>query len=233
MPKYYLIHGEDQQNSRNFLNVLIKELNPKNEKNVFQTSGKSLTPELILQNIQSNSFFGHERILVIENLITGNRSKTKNDVLTLLSESKNFSNDIDLVIWEGSSLTAASIKPLKNFISREFKLPTILFTFLDSFKPKNAKQNHFLLTELLKTQPIELIFFMLAKRVRQLFEISTGNQIKTSPWQLNKLTKQANYFNQNQLKKLYMDLIIIDYNNKTGNLNTSLTNELDMLLIKL
>ena len=179
-----VIHGDNQSLSRQFLNDSAKDF--------IRLESSELTPESLTQNLESASLFGGCRGVVINHL-------PKDNFLKIIAQNK----DKNVYIWEKKSLTSAVCKKLilLGFVLKEFKLPKTVFKFLNSLSLKDFR-------ETIKIEPVELVFYLLHRRIAQ--QIQKNSDPK---W-----------------PKLLRQLMEIDYSIKSGQSDLSLTAQLDLLL---
>ncbi len=112
----------------------------------------------------------------------------------------------------------------------EFKLPRIIFTFLDGLYPRNYKRTFTLFHELVQHQPVEFIFALVAKQIRDLYWAELESQSLPYPaWRVGKLKSQSAKFKVEKLKDLINKLAIIDIAAKTG--KADLISSLDLLIV--
>ena len=143
---------------------------------------------------------------------------------------------INFIIWEAKAIDGRSLKSFsKDWQILLFKTPTVIFKFLDSIRPKNQKETLTLLRSSIKTDSPEMVFYMLASRIRQLIIASDlGKEgLKGASWQIGKLMSQAKKFSLEKLAKIYKQLLEIDIDIKTGRSLMLLDWHLDVLLVDL
>ena len=130
-----------------------------------------------------------------------------------------------LVIYNEGNIPQLFLKELpKDTKIEEFKLPKIIWNFLDNISVK-------LLHETVKTEPIEFVFSVLSKRFRDLYWVKVNEEsLPYQPWQIGKLKRQAQKYSQDTLKETINKLAEIDVKVKTS--KADLISELDLLLIK-
>ncbi len=223
-----ILHGDNVIQSRLELTNLIKS--SKAEETI-KLNGKNIKEADLRQALESQSLFKQEKLIIIENLLTRTRSKEKTQLLSIASQT-----DQSIIFWEPKAATATNLKPFKDFQIKLFKTPAAIFKFLDSLKPNNAKASLHILHNQLKKEPIELIFYMLCRRISQLITASDKNApklLKAAPWQKSRLISQAKTFNQNKLIDLHTQLLQIDEKIKTGQSHMALASQLDLLLLSL
>jgi DNA polymerase III gamma/tau subunit len=112
-----------------------------------------------------------------------------------------------------------------------FDLPKTLFTFLESFIPGNAKTAIAFLEKTIETQPLELVFSVFSKHIRDLYWARVSPETLPYPsWRLQKLGRQARAFDQEQLASFLRQLAEIDISVKTE--SQSLLILLDLFVVK-
>ena len=106
----------------------------------------------------------------------------------------------------------------------EFKLPKLIWSFLDSCFPGNAKNALLLLHEIIKNEPVEFVFSLLAKHLRDLYWVkvdSPPGQRPSGPvaypsWRVEKLKRQSHKFSEGSLEDLINSLAQADIKAKTS-----------------
>ncbi len=228
----FFIHGENQVASRNFLNEHISLAKEKN-KEIIRLDGLKVELSEVKQNLETNSLFGQEKLIIIENLFTAPKSKRQTEISFYF---KNFDLDVDLIFWEKKECGKRITNKLPDSCQiKVFKIPAIIFKFLDSIKPKNNKLMLSLFHQCLKNQPAEMVFYMLARQLRILLLANDlGEEGLSGPsWMKSRFIRQAENFKLEELKKIYKKLLEIDINIKTGRTPMSLSWQLDLLLSQL
>jgi hypothetical protein len=208
--KIIVLHGEDSAKSYSRLSK-------------FMDTAKSRGWEIFTDQFPNTpSLFGTERLIVYRDY----KLLTKNEI-------KNFDKfDGTVVIYHDNEVPALFLKQLpKETKIEKFDMPKLLFAFLESIYPENSKRALTLLHEVIKTEAVELVMFMLSRQLRDLYWVkkdpsSTG----FPPWKLNKLKSQANKFSESQLAQMLDNLSVIDIDTKTSKAN--LLTELDLMLVK-
>lgn len=222
----YLFHGDDTFNSRQ---RLFNALNSYQQ--VRRLSKKEITTENLATFNTSLFSQIEKKATVLEGLfsLTGDTLK---EMLRLISS---LEKGTDVFIWEEKTLTPARIASLgKDVRSSVFKLPVMIFKFLDSVGESNPEILIKNLNAGLKTHPPELILFLLEKRFRDLLIAKISPELlKTSPWQKNNLISQSTKLSLEQIEQMYLKLIEVEWRNKSGQLGSSLENELFNLIIEL
>ena len=76
-----------------------------------------------------------------------------------------------------------------------------------------------------------MLFFLLARHVRQLIQVKTPGALRLAPWQLGKLQKQSSRFTADQLINLHKNLYQIDKRQKTSQ-TKDLKMEIELCILK-
>jgi DNA polymerase III delta subunit len=232
-----ILHGDNQVASRDRLSQLKTEAKLENRE-VVSIEGKGLDMTTLLQHLESQSLFSFPKTIFIDNLISSLRtgSKAKETVIEYLLTGK---FDSDVVLWEGKSVgkNLLKLKKQKNVSVEDFKMPVVIFKFTESLSPQSIPDALFYFNEAVKTSPVEVIFSMLVRQFRILVATATNANIpeteKMIPWVKSKVAKQASNFSIEQLQKLYKDLLIIDFQTKTGRTPFDLTKSTQQFIMNL
>ena len=231
-----ILHGDNVVASRQKLTEHIEEAKKKGVKEVIKLEGKTLSETQLRQALEAKSLFGADKLVVIEKLLSRQRSKEKNKLVDILASDRRPPTASQIILWERKEITKANLNKLRNFQPQLFKTPPAIFKFLDSLKPNNSKQTLTYLHNGLRAQPSELVFYMLSRRVSDLI-IAQDKQadalLKGAPWQKGKLKTQAQNFSLKQLTNLHTKLLDIDESIKTGSNLLPLSSQLDLLLAKI
>lgn len=185
------------------------------------------------------------KTICIEEFFSKRKSSKETDALIdVIGKTE---NDNQILIWESKELTPAQAKKFPKATVLKFDFPNVLFTFLDSIKPNNAKQTITLFHQCLQTEGPELLFFMMIRQVRILLALCnhTSPSIENDKiygidevkrmqqWQKTKLQKQAQLFGKEKLLLLFDQLYTIEVGQKTGKLAMNLVEAIDFLLVNL
>ena len=237
---FTILHGDNILASRRALQSVKKMAK---EKEVVVLDGKKISLTDLKQALEARSLFGQEKLVVIENLIISKKQKNlpagrqaQEQTRRIFDYLKSFPNDIDLILWEGKKIDGRVLTPFKNAKVQLFKTPAIIFKFLESISPGNAKIMLNLLNTCSEAQPIEQIFYMIIRQFRQLLlikDLGKNGAPRLAPWQYSRLTNQANCSTLNKLLKIYKELLKIDYQQKTGQSAFDLKRTIELLLVSL
>ncbi|PJE67598.1 hypothetical protein COU95_01515 [Candidatus Shapirobacteria bacterium CG10_big_fil_rev_8_21_14_0_10_40_9] len=214
-----IIHGDNIVQSRKRLTEILEKARKEGTEIVY-LDGTKVTITEVRSALESGSLFGKNRLVVIENL------KEKPEILTYLKKGK-FDND--LILWEQKEIKREIIPGVELEI---FKLPPLIFSFLESIRPGSSKESLRLLSELKKGEEPEMIFYMLVRQFRFLIlarDLGDSGLSDLSLWQQKKFLKQAENFSLEQLLEIYRKLLEIDFKQKTSSDPYSLSSRLDLL----
>lgn len=225
-----IIHGSNQVVCRNELNLHKAKF-----KEVVTLDGKNLILKDLELTISSQSLFGLERLVVIENFFAG--KKNREDIITFLNSSN---INYELVFWEekeskSKDLTKFSPSNTKILL---YNLPSIIFKFLDSVYPGNLKQVLALFAQVLEANEAEIIFFMLVKQFRYLLlsrleaKIFPSDYSRLAPWQKQKIAGQSTHFTKDQLLDMYSHMLQLEYSLKSGQTSLEAAESLKLFLIQ-
>lgn len=224
---FILLHGDDIDASRNALNLFRT-----GQDEVISFDGKKITIDELTQAAESVSLFGEKRLIIIENLFS---KGSKEDLKNITSYLSSVDSSYDIIIWEGKSVGKRETNKLGDIWQiKEFSIPKIIFTLMESIKPGNNKR----MIELIKIAreykaSDEFIFLMMVRQIRMLL-LAKENGLSGMPsWMAGKFSKQAGYFETEELILLYKKLLGIDIKQKTGSSAYPIGGELDLLLASL
>jgi DNA polymerase III delta subunit len=225
-----ITHGENQVASRTKLVELTNEAKSQNKEIVTLVADK-LDRAKLETALLSDSLFGQEKVLVLENLHSLPKSKKKDEFINLVSTAS-----INLILWEKKLLTKTDLKKLpadlRNF---EFKVTAKLWNFLDQLSPNPKAKNSLLKLchESVAGESAEFVFLMLARQLRLLIQIKEGAPLRLAPFMQSKLQRQAQAFSSDKLLELHHKLYQIDQKLKQSTSLLSLEAELDLFLLSM
>lgn len=221
-----ILHGDNVAASRISLSNLIDQAK-KTSKEIVYLDGTKADLGNIRQAMEASSLFADNKLVVIENLLSGLKSARKQKIEDYLSKTD---TPVSLILWEEKELSKTKLLP--NADSQIFKLDQIMFRFLDSIVPNNTITLLILLRALKENEASELILFMIIRQVRLLLIAKDlGSEgLVLAPWQKSKILSQASKFDLEKLKQLYAELLEIDYSQKTGGDAFPLSSRLDLLV---
>ncbi len=232
-----ILHGDNQVASRQRLTQLKDEAKSQG-KEVITLEGKGIDMNAIVQNLESQSLFSIPKLVTIENLISSLRtgSKAKDEIIEYLLAGK---FDSDVILWEGKSVgkNLLKLRKQKHVSVEDFKMPVVIFKFVESLTPTTVPDALHYFNEVIQTSPVEVIFTMIVRQFRILLALSTNAPIeeitKMSPWVKGNAARQARMFSEETLKKLYKQLLVIDFQTKTGKTPFDLTKNTQAFIMSL
>ena len=225
-----ILHGDHIQASRT---ELLRIISSAKDKEVRRLDGKTLDAGLFTQATESSSMFGAKPLIVIELLFGGKNQKSK-ELGAVVSLLKTSLDAADIVLWEDKELEPATLKALGNIQNRVFKIPSILFQFLDALKPENANQLLSMYHVLSDSAAPELVFTMVFRRLRQLIALAGGAKpAGLADWQEARLTKQASFFTMGKLTAMHKQLLDGEFSVKSGTSAFQLSEHMEQFLIAL
>ena len=213
--------GDDQAVSRSKFSSCIRIYK---ESNYFTINITSENLPSLIQVDQDKGLFNQGTIYYGENLLS--KKKTKEIINKISDENRN----LTLILWdEGDNRFIKKSIPKAEII--ESRQQVNIFKFLDSITPGNLKGTCTLFKSLNVTVDINIIFFMLFKRIRELLLIDNREYQNDSlaPWQTAKLLSQKQKWNIDKLLSFYDGLYKIEVRNKTSDSYYSLSQALEIL----
>ncbi len=223
-----ILHGENTVLSRQKLKEEIETLRARNKEEVLKFEGNNLKLNELQEAIEAPSLLEKNHLIIIENIFSGRQSQAKKKIIDYLRKS----DPSNLIVWEGKKIDGQVLSSFKNQILR-FDLPLVVFRFLDSLSPGNAKQSIVLFHQSLEKDPPELIFYLLSRQIRLLIlaaDLGEKGLNQMKDWQKEKLIRQAKRFGLKKLINIYKELLEIDWQQKTGQSSFSIVSQLDLFL---
>lgn len=219
--KVIVLHGDDYTKSAERLKT-FKDVAIKRGWEYTRVSDSSANiPEILL----GQSLFVGDKLVIIDDakLITPSVAKW------IAKNNDNYQTTV--VVYADKKLPATFIKSLpKDIKVEESKLPTKLWTFLDSFYPGNMKMCIKLLHEVVEKEPIEFVFSLLAKQLRDMYWLLVDEEsFLQKGWRSSKLKGIAMKFGRSKLELLINNFAEIDIKSKSSDSN--LLDLLDFIII--
>jgi len=202
----YIFHGDNQLESRKSFS---DHLDQNKNTDIFRLDSKNIDIDKVNMFLQESSLFNTKKILSISNLFTTNKS-----ILDQINKLINQVKIVDVVIWQDKTLTPTQLKTFKNAQVKNFPLDNKLFTCLNAIKPKNITKIIPLYHQVLELGLYDLFLYFLKNNFRK---------------QLTSYPK----FDQQIIKKIYLQLIELDFKNKTGELSIPKELALERILTNL
>lgn len=202
----YIFHGDNQFDSRQALNKLLEQYSQYDQ---LKTDSKNVDLDRVNLFLQSSSLFAEKKVLIIENFFSTNKS-----ILDKLIKVVKNSNDIDLIIWQDKALNTTQLKTFPQSKVQLFALSNKLFGCLNAVRPKNLNGFIPLYKEVFKMGLYDLFLYLIKGNLRR---------------QLTTYSK----FDQTKVKNSYLQLIELDYQNKSGQLSIPKEIALERIIMNL
>jgi len=122
--------------------------------------------------------------------------------------------DSHVYIWQDKKLSPSQISLLPAAQVQNYPLDNVIFKCLYAIKPNNHKALFSLLAQVFSLAPIDLFLYLLKKHLRKSLTGYSG-------------------FNQQKLKRAYLQLVELDYLNKSGLLPLSKETGIQRILLNL
>lgn len=179
----------------------------------------------ISEALRSKGLFESNKLVLIENF---NLIRKKD--FSVLNDQKE-ATEITTIIYHPATLTKTSIKQIKKTDKvEEYKVPKLIWSYLDSFFPGNLKTSLSILHEIVKTEAIEFVFALLSRQIRDVYWAKVEAEGLDLPsWRLGKLKRQASRFTQEKLENIISLFAKADIDAKTS--KVSLIDSLDFISI--
>ncbi len=202
----YIFHGNNQFESRRSFSDFLDQI--KNA-DILRLDSKNIDIDKVNLFLQDSSLFGNKKVLSLSNLFSINKS-----ILNQINKLINQSQEVDVVIWQDKALNLTQLKTFKNAEVKNFPLDNKLFACLNSIKPKNLTKVIPLYHQVLDLGLYDLFLYFLKNNFRK---------------QLISYSK----FDQQVAKRFYLQLIELDFKNKTGELSIPKELALERMLTNL
>ena len=226
----FLLHGENLVASRQDLHEQVTVAKQEG-KEVVRLDGAKIEVEDLIQALDSGTLFGGGRLVIVENLLSRPKSNQQERLLGVL---EGYAGENELILWEPREIGLRLLKHLPQAAQvKLFKIPVLMFKFLDQIGPYRKKEALVTFDELVKQESPELVFYMLARQFRLLIQVADGQKVAWPPWLTGKLKRQADDFQKSSLLTKYQQLFTIDESLKTGHTVMPLRWHLDMFLLNL
>lgn len=187
----YIFHGTHSAQSYPAFSELQDKLK-KHDK--FHQYGKNLDLDSLDRFLNTPSLFSETKSVILENLFSLPKPQ-----LDKVAKLINLHPDFDYFFWQDKKIDAIKLKLFPDAKIEVFTLPELLFTCLNSIRPKNQADFIKKYRDLISNFPFELALFWFKNTLRR------------------QLTTYSKFSSQN-LKKAYLSIILLDKASKTGTL---------------
>jgi DNA polymerase III delta subunit len=218
--KIILLHGDDYQKSYERL-IKFGDSAKKRDWKVERIDPSENIADILV----SQSLFYENKLYVLEDFDKLNKGK--------LGWMKDILPDLDgtLVLYSKKTINKSTVKLLPGLHKEEeFKLPKIIWSFLDSFYPGNSTNTLKLFHKLIERDAPEFVFSLLVRQVRDMYYLKVAPDSLDYPsWRKNKLLNQMRKYKDGQLEKLIIKLSEADM--KTKSSPQEISDLLDFIII--
>ena len=219
--KVILLHGDHSLDSYHRLQKLIQVAKERGWEIIKIGSKDNLS---LPEKFTTSNLFQGERLFVVENL-----TKIKKAHLEWFKKNvKRLSGTT--IIYHTNTITGGLLKLIpKASKTEEYKLPKLIFKFLESFWPGNSTNSIRLLHEVIKDESPEFVFNLLSRHLRDLYWVALDKDSMSYPgWRISKLTHQAKRFEEGKIAELINTLAETDIKVKTS--KASIIDSLDFII---
>lgn len=233
-----ILHGEQHVQSHAALFQLLQQAQTQNRL-IERVNGKSLAPAELEQLLERQSLFDQPRTLVLEELLSAPISKKKDLLIAVLEKAaSNSEATLEIILWEPKQLTIKQLSLWTKLAKiQNFKPTSVLFQWLDSlrFQPTSTQRASMLqlFHQAAEQEGVEFCWLMLQRQVRLWVEAKLGLASTLPPFAQQKIQRQSSAATPTAIYQLHEQLLSIDVASKTGASLWNLTQELELLLLKL
>ena len=226
--KIIVLHGDDERKLYERLSKFVETAKSRS----WEVSYLDDRSQSIQEQLSSTSLFGSERFFIIRDITR----LGKKEVEWISKKFVELSGT--LIIYHEGYVSQTILKGFQNLPAgrqgykiEEFKLPVIIWNFLDGIYPGNAERSIKTFHQLIEKEAPEFILTLIAKLFRDLYWVKVdSSSLSYQSWRISKLKSQSAHFTVYELQQLISLLADIDIKVKTS--KSDLTNELDLLIIK-
>ena len=218
--KVIVLHGDDIIRSRTRLQKFIETA----KKRGWKIERLDEAEFSISEKLSGRDLFKTESLFIIQDL----RKVKKSTLWWIMKKSAEL--PVTLIIYQEGTLAKSLLLKLPNDSKiEEFKLPRLIFSFLDAFYPGNAKRVALAFSQIIQSQPSEFVVALLGRHLRDLYWVKGDEStLQLPPWRIGKLKAQSERFDEESLRNLISSLAEIDVISKTT--ETDLAYSLDLLI---
>lgn len=225
-----ILHGDNDSALHLDLFARLKAAKEKGI-DVIRLDGKKIEVSSLETAIGTDALFAIAKLVVIDGLLSLPKGQHKNGLIDWITTHD--AVDVNLILIEKKVLTAAQLKAFPKAKAVIFKLPAVLFQWLETFGTLPPDQALELFHQVLAREDVQLAFIMLIRQVRTLLAFAADGSYDGPPFLRGKVASQARFFSKEKLLALHSRLLIIDSEQKTGKDSLSLVQNLDLLLVSL
>lgn len=225
-----ILHGDDEIAIHKELARILANAKSQGTQ-VTRIDAKGLTIPVLESILGTQELFTVDKVIIIDRLHGLVKSKAKDELIDMVSAKG--SEGISIVIVENKALTATMLKKFPTAKTLLFKLPMILFSFVDSLGMHSPARLITTFHQIIETQDAEFVFAMLMRQIRMLIAYVSDGTYAGAPFGRSKIVNQSSRFSLPTLLLLHRQLEAIDIGQKTSRSALSLVQEIDLWLTQM
>ena len=223
MIKIVIVHGDDFIKIQKRVCYFKKYAKLKGWKinHVNLKEGTSISEQIVKKDL-----FEKESLNILENI----KNLKTEDYEWINNNYQNY--DLRLFLYQYNILGKNILNKFpKDCKIEEYKVFNLLWVFLDSFFPGNLNNSLKLFNEVIKNEPVEFVFAMLARQIRDIYWVKTDSETTSiPPWRIKKLKNLASKYKEEEIISLINDMSQADIKSKTS--KSDISRSLDLIMIK-
>lgn len=225
-----ILHGDDEIAIHKELSRILADANAKGIQ-VVRVDAKGLTLPILESMLGTQELFASEKVVVIDRLHGLVKSKAKDELIQFIADRPQTTDDsTSVIVVENKALTATMLKKFPTARTQVFKLPMLLFSFVDALGMQPHPRLITTFHQIIATQDAEFVFAMLMRQIRMLIAYVSDGSYSGAPFGRAKIAAQAKLFTIEKLLGLHQALLAIDIGQKTSSSPLTLTQEIDLFL---
>lgn len=186
-----IIHGDNATASRS---VCLDLVSKSDTAAVLQLDSKNIDLNQINNFLSSGSLFETAKLLLFNNFFSIPKSNL-DKIIKLINQ-----NQCDVIIWQDKALNATQLKTFPQAKIQLFRADNQIFTCLNALQPHNLNRFIQLYEQVVAKDLFDLFLYLLKGSLRR--QLQTGSR-----------------FDQALLKKIYLQIIELEFQYKTGQLS--------------
>lgn len=222
-----ILHGDDEIAIHKELSRILADVNARGVQ-VVRVDAKGLTLPILESMLGTQELFASEKVVVIDRLHGLLKSKVKDELIDVIANKAD--GDTQIILLENKALTATMLKKFPTARTQIFKLPMLLFSFVDALGMQPHPRLISTFHQIIATQDAEFVFAMLMRQIRMLIAYVSDGSYSGAPFGRAKIAAQAKLFTIEKLLGLHQALLAIDIGQKTSSSPLTLTQEIDLFL---
>lgn len=215
-----VIHGDYVAASYKRLNKLVEVAKKRTWEIKKITANNKLR---FSEQVSSKSLFEKESLYIFDQIT----KLPEKELRWLKNNEKNLY--LNFVIYHPNFIPAKILRLLPKHKIEEFKLPKLIWNFLDSFYPENSQKCLNLLHQVCESEPVEFVLALLSRRLKDLYIVKIDPQdLDYAPWRISRLKTQSEKFTKGLIKDTISALARADVEAKQSKL--PLLTSLDLII---